>query len=280
MAPRLGTRASVQSRANVAGPQLTIDFTSQGGGLYVRNYPASVDPELVPQWPGYPVSLEPRPYLGNEPAKIRRQMLRDWHRRLRTERASKQQVSRLMPGPCVDMRFERSQTRGALASAAMLAALAIALMPGRPMALVIALAAVGLAALVAAAAPDAVALVSRRRSTVLVFLLAALILAWVVAGVLRANQLWPTPEGAYEGRQSRADVAGPQLTIDFTSQGGGLYVRDYRRASTPSWFRNGPAIRCRSSRGRIWVTSRRRSAGRCCATGTGASGRSARASSR
>ncbi len=97
----LGTRASVQSRADVAGPQLTIDFTSQGGGLYVRNYPASVNPDLVPQWPGYPVSLEPRPYLGNEPAKIRRQMLRDWHRRLQTERASKQQVSRLMPGPCI-----------------------------------------------------------------------------------------------------------------------------------------------------------------------------------
>lgn len=117
------------------------------------------------------------------------------------------------------MRFERSQIRGALASAAMLAALAIALLPGRPMVLVIALAAMGLAALAAAAAPDAVALVSRRRSTVLVFLLATLILAWVVAGILRADQLWPTPEGAY----AYAHLTNP------------LFGHDYDNASSWPW---------------------------------------------
>ncbi len=131
----LGTRASVAEPAAVlAGPLLTIDFTSQGGGLYVRNYPGSIDPELVPQWPGYPVTLEPRPILGGEPAKVRRQMLRDWHQRLATERASQAAGQQPHAGPVRRMRFERSQTLGALASAAMLAALAIALTPGRPMA--------------------------------------------------------------------------------------------------------------------------------------------------
>lgn len=81
-------------------PLLTIDFTSQGGGLYVRDYPAYVNPELVPQWPGYRVQLEPRPDLGAEPRKVQRQMLRDWRSRLAVERASQRQVNQEMPGPC------------------------------------------------------------------------------------------------------------------------------------------------------------------------------------
>ena len=82
-------------------PLLTIDFTSQGGGLYVRDYPGSVDPNLVPQWPGYPVTLEPRPVLRGEPLKVRRQMVRAWHRRLLAERISQQQINSELPGPCV-----------------------------------------------------------------------------------------------------------------------------------------------------------------------------------
>ena len=98
----VGTQGSITSQVSGRdGPLLTIDFTSQGGGLYVRNYPASIDPSLVPQWPGYPVTLEPRPDLDGEPPKVRRQMLHDWHRRLSVERASQAEVNGLLQGPCV-----------------------------------------------------------------------------------------------------------------------------------------------------------------------------------
>ena len=113
--------------------------------------------------------------------------------------------------------FERSQALGALASAAMLAALAIALTPGRPMALVIGLAAVGVAAIAVRAAPDAVRLISRRHSMVFVFVLATLILAWFVAGVLRANHGWFSPPG-------------PHL---MTGNGGFGY--DYNNGSSGPW---------------------------------------------
>ncbi len=109
------------------------------------------------------------------------------------------------------MSFARSESLRALASAAMLVALAIALIPGRPMALVIALASVGVLAVGGRAAPGAVALVARRRSIVLVFLLALVILAWFVAGVLRANGNWFTPP------VSRNDLgAAPLFGHDFS----------------------------------------------------------------
>jgi phage shock protein PspC (stress-responsive transcriptional regulator) len=97
----VGTRGTALSqRTSHSGPWLTIDFTSEGGGLYVRDYPDSMDPEIVPQWPGYPVTLEPRPNLRGEPRKVQKQMLADWHARLPRERASQQFVSSQMPGPC------------------------------------------------------------------------------------------------------------------------------------------------------------------------------------
>jgi hypothetical protein len=95
-----GSSASVTNQSQVAGPLLTIDFTSQGGGLYVRDYPNLMDPDLTPYWPGFPVNLEPRPFVGNEPPRVRRQMLQDWHRRLRAQQASRQQVAAELPGPC------------------------------------------------------------------------------------------------------------------------------------------------------------------------------------
>jgi signal transduction histidine kinase len=88
--------------------------------------------------------------------------------------------------------FDRSQALGAMASGAMLAALAIALIPGRPMALTIALAALGVATLAIRATPDAVRIIIRRHSMAVVLLLAVLILAWFVAGVLRATNHWTT----------------------------------------------------------------------------------------
>jgi signal transduction histidine kinase len=90
------------------------------------------------------------------------------------------------------MRLERSDALAASASAAMLAALGLALTPGRPMALVILLAALGVIAAGLRALPGALQLVIRRRSMIVVFVLAVLILAWFVAGVLSANGRWQT----------------------------------------------------------------------------------------
>ncbi len=88
------------SAATRAGPTLDIDFSSQGGSLYVRDYPDTVDPEVRPDWPGYPVHLEPRPRLSGEPRKLRPVILRAWHRRLAAERTSARVVSVDLPGPC------------------------------------------------------------------------------------------------------------------------------------------------------------------------------------
>ncbi len=86
-----------------------------------------------------------------------------------------------------ELNLDRSQTALGLASAAMLAALAAALIPGRPSAVVIALAVLGAAGILVLMAPATAALVRRRPSVILVGVLAALIIAWVVAGVLKAS---------------------------------------------------------------------------------------------
>ncbi|MGH2863238.1 MAG: PspC domain-containing protein [Solirubrobacteraceae bacterium] len=96
----LGTSGTVTNVDLAGAPRLTIDFSSQGGGLYVRDYPGGVDPDLAPQWPGYVVAPEPRPYLRDEPPKVREVMLRNWRRRLKTRRAGQRQINSEMPGPC------------------------------------------------------------------------------------------------------------------------------------------------------------------------------------
>lgn len=99
----LGSHASASNQvvASAGAPVLTIDFTSQGGGLYVRNYPDSVDPSVTPQWPGYPVTLEPRPNLKLEPHKLWKPILRAWRQRLDGQRASRSYVDERIAGPCV-----------------------------------------------------------------------------------------------------------------------------------------------------------------------------------
>ncbi len=87
--------------AKRSGPMLTIDFSSQGGGLYVRDYPSNVAPDLHPDWPGYLVRVEPRPYLRNEPRRLWKGMLRAWHQRVRAEQVNQQEIDSEMPGPCV-----------------------------------------------------------------------------------------------------------------------------------------------------------------------------------
>jgi signal transduction histidine kinase len=86
-----------------------------------------------------------------------------------------------------ELNLDRSQTWLALACAALLAALAAALVPGGPAAVVIALAVLGAAGVFMHMAPGTLALIRRRKSVILVGVLAALIIAWVVAGVLQAR---------------------------------------------------------------------------------------------
>jgi phage shock protein PspC (stress-responsive transcriptional regulator) len=84
----------------VGNPTLTIDFSSLGGGLFVRDYPESVDPNSEPNWPGFVDQLEPRPNLNGESAKAAKQMVRDYQKRLRAQKASLAIVKHLMGGPC------------------------------------------------------------------------------------------------------------------------------------------------------------------------------------
>ncbi len=92
---------TVNSAGSLNGPTLKIDFTSQGGSLYVRDYPDTVSPDTTPNWPGFRVTVEPRPNLAGEPKKVAKMMVAAWHRRRRQEIANKQLIDRLMPGPCV-----------------------------------------------------------------------------------------------------------------------------------------------------------------------------------
>jgi phage shock protein PspC (stress-responsive transcriptional regulator) len=83
-----------------SGPFLDIDFTSQGGSLYVRDYPDTVDPAVDPNWPGYQVHLEPRPNVRGTPKKPAERLLRDWRARLATQEANERAVNALLSGPC------------------------------------------------------------------------------------------------------------------------------------------------------------------------------------
>lgn len=82
------------------GPVLDIHFVSQGGSLYVRDYPASVDPAIRPDWPGFQVHLEPRPDVTATPKKAAEGLLRHWRTRLAAQEANARLVNVLLPGPC------------------------------------------------------------------------------------------------------------------------------------------------------------------------------------
>jgi phage shock protein PspC (stress-responsive transcriptional regulator) len=94
----------VTSAAARPGPTLLIDFHSQGGDLYVRDYPGSVSPDAEPNWPGFHVTPEPRPDLRGEPKRVIPGMLRAWRARRRAELASAREVNPLIPGPCASPR--------------------------------------------------------------------------------------------------------------------------------------------------------------------------------
>jgi phage shock protein PspC (stress-responsive transcriptional regulator) len=82
------------------GPVLKLDFTSAGGSLYVRDYPDTVDPDLSPNWPGYPVIPEARPDVRGIAKGAARSELRAWQVRHAAEVSSQQLVDFNLSGPC------------------------------------------------------------------------------------------------------------------------------------------------------------------------------------
>jgi hypothetical protein len=88
------------SRGILPGPTLAIDFSSQGGGLFVRDYPDDVNPDLSPDWPGFPVTPEPRPVTRGESKRQRQRTLRAWRRRHAAQVANAEQIDAALPGPC------------------------------------------------------------------------------------------------------------------------------------------------------------------------------------
>ena len=88
------------SQATPAGLKLHIDFTSLGGSLYVRDYPAGVDPDAQPDWPGYRVFVEPRPNTRGLRRRTANMEIAAWRARRSAELRSQRTVQSLMPGPC------------------------------------------------------------------------------------------------------------------------------------------------------------------------------------
>jgi hypothetical protein len=84
----------------VGSPTLTIDFSSMGSGLFVRDYPDDVNPDSEPNWPGFVDPLEPRPVLAGEPKQVAKAMASAYQARLRAQKASLAVINHLMPGPC------------------------------------------------------------------------------------------------------------------------------------------------------------------------------------
>jgi phage shock protein PspC (stress-responsive transcriptional regulator) len=97
-----GTQSSgtVSTPPGLDGPTLDVRFTSQGGSLYVRDYPVTVDPSAQPDWPGYPVDPEPRPPSQGVTKKLYASEVRAWKARRATELASARAVDAQLPGPC------------------------------------------------------------------------------------------------------------------------------------------------------------------------------------
>lgn len=95
-------RGTIESTSGpTPGATLQIDFTSLGGSLYIRDYPAFVDPEVEPDWPGYRVFPEPRPDTKGVPRRAAARLIAQWRTRRAAQVRSQQRIDELMPGPCV-----------------------------------------------------------------------------------------------------------------------------------------------------------------------------------
>jgi phage shock protein PspC (stress-responsive transcriptional regulator) len=77
-------------------PVLTIDFSSEGGQLDVRDYPDAINPSDEPDWPGELFGIAPRPSLTGLSKAQARLALSDW----RAERREDRTITRELPGPC------------------------------------------------------------------------------------------------------------------------------------------------------------------------------------
>jgi phage shock protein PspC (stress-responsive transcriptional regulator) len=97
---RTGEDAGNAPSPSPGGPVLQIHFHSAGGSLYVRDYPDDVNPPTEPDWPGYPVTLEPRPDTAGTPRVAARRLIDSWLLRRRVQSASAAAINRVMPGPC------------------------------------------------------------------------------------------------------------------------------------------------------------------------------------
>lgn len=84
----------------VPGPVLNLHLSSAGGSLYVRDYPDTVDPDDAPNWPGFPVSPEPRPDVRGLSKPQARYELRSWRTRHAAEVREREFVASNMPSPC------------------------------------------------------------------------------------------------------------------------------------------------------------------------------------
>jgi phage shock protein PspC (stress-responsive transcriptional regulator) len=98
--PGLSGQIGITGATAAPGPVLRIDFTSAGGSLYVRDYPASIDPELRPDWPGFRVFPERRPSTRGLRKRAAAALIAAWRVRRTQQVRSKRLTNALMPGPC------------------------------------------------------------------------------------------------------------------------------------------------------------------------------------
>jgi hypothetical protein len=95
-----GARFAPAGERRGRGPTLAVDYTTMGGELVVRDYPADVTPGFQPDWPGYPVDPEEKPDTTGTPRAAAKRLLREWRVRRKAQERSQARIDRLMDGPC------------------------------------------------------------------------------------------------------------------------------------------------------------------------------------
>lgn len=106
---------------------------------------------------------------------------------------SSRQLSETTVARAAAIRLAPTQLRSGLAGVALVAALAIALVPGAPAALVVSLGAIGAAIAAIEVVPAAVRLIWGRRGLLLVAVIAIAAVLWMVAGLMSVRGVWEPP---------------------------------------------------------------------------------------
>jgi phage shock protein PspC (stress-responsive transcriptional regulator) len=91
---------SSPSDATRARTTLHVDFDSSGGSLFIRDYPAGMDPSRNPSWPGFPSGMELKPNVRGLAKRERARLLAAWRKRTVIQRRIAARTKRLMGGPC------------------------------------------------------------------------------------------------------------------------------------------------------------------------------------